>query len=80
MVEKFKIEKFNRTNFSLWKLKMMAVLGKNNYLEAIDKRPIEIIDENKWNEMDENAMSNIHLALADNVLSSTEEKKIAKEI
>ncbi|KAA0067282.1 hypothetical protein E6C27_scaffold418G001030 [Cucumis melo var. makuwa] len=80
MAAKFEIEKFNETNFSLWKLKMKAVLRKDNCLEAIDKRPAEITDDNKWNEMDGNAMANIHLALADNVLSSIEEKKTAKEI
>ncbi|TYK16527.1 hypothetical protein E5676_scaffold21G003420 [Cucumis melo var. makuwa] len=80
MMTKFKIEKFNGTNFSLWKLKMKAISRKDNCLEAIDKRPAEITDDNKWNEMDGNAMANIHLALADNVLSSIEEKKIAKEI
>ncbi|GJU80528.1 hypothetical protein Tco_1282893 [Tanacetum coccineum] len=34
----------------------------------------------KWDEMDGNAIANLHLALADGVLSSIEEKKRAKEI
>ena len=55
-------------------------MRKDNCLEAMDKRQVEITYDNKWNEMDENAMANIHLALADNVLSSIEEKKTAKEI
>ncbi|KAA0026163.1 Gag-Pol [Cucumis melo var. makuwa] len=80
MAAKFEIEKFNGTNFSLWTLKMKVVLRNDNCLEAIDKGPAEITDDNKWNEMDGNAMENIHLALADNVLSSIKEKKIAKEI
>ncbi|KAL0561700.1 hypothetical protein IC582_002140 [Cucumis melo] len=80
MAAKFEIEKFNETNFSLWTLNTKAVLRKDNCLEAIDKGPAEITDDNKWNEMDGNAMENIHLALADNVLSSIKEKKISKEI
>ncbi|KAA0061179.1 Gag-Pol [Cucumis melo var. makuwa] len=80
MAVHFEIEKFNETNFSLWKLKMKVVLRKDNCLEVVDKRPAEIIDDSKWNEMDGNATANIHLALADNVLSSIEEKKTAKEI
>ncbi|TYK21892.1 polyprotein [Cucumis melo var. makuwa] len=46
----------------------------------MDKRQVEITYDNKWNEMDGNAMANIHLALADNVLSSIKEKKTALEI
>ncbi|GKA08884.1 hypothetical protein Tco_0688215 [Tanacetum coccineum] len=47
---------------------------------AIGERPAEVTDDNKWDEMDGNAVVNLHLALADGVLSSIEEKKSAKEI
>ncbi|KAE8733040.1 Detected protein of unknown function [Hibiscus syriacus] len=80
MVTKFDIEKFNGRNFSLWKFKMKAILRKNGYLATISERPVDFIDDNKWIEMDGNAMTNFHLALADEVLSSIEEKKTAKEI
>ena len=39
-----------------------------------------ITNDNKWNEMDGNAIADLHLALADVMLSSVEEKKTAKEI
>ena len=48
---------------------MWAILRKNNCLEAIKERSTEIIDD-KWNEMDNNAIAYLHLALADGVLSS----------
>ncbi|KAK9145061.1 hypothetical protein Sjap_004964 [Stephania japonica] len=80
MATKFKIEKFNGSNFSLWKLKMKAILRKDNCLAAISERPADFEDNAKWNEMDENAIANLHLSLADGVLSSIEEKKTAKEI
>ena len=32
---KFEIEKFNGNNFGLWKMKMNAILRKENCLEAI---------------------------------------------
>ncbi|KAL5763276.1 hypothetical protein ACOSP7_019540 [Xanthoceras sorbifolium] len=80
MAAKFEIEKFNGSNFSLWKLKIKAILRKDNCLAAISKRPVEFTDDNKWNEIDENAIANLHLALADGVLSSIEEKKTAKDI
>ena len=38
-----------------------------------------IIDDAKWNKMDDNAITYLHLALADKVLSSVEEKKTAKK-
>ncbi|KAH9784261.1 hypothetical protein KPL71_009581 [Citrus sinensis] len=50
-------------------MKMKAVLRKNNCLAAIGERPMEITDD-KWNEIDGNAISDLHLALADGVLSS----------
>jgi len=79
MAAKYEIEKFNGNNFSLWKMKMKAVLRKNNCLAAIGERPMEITDD-KWNEIDGNAISDLHLALADGVLSSVAEKNTAKEI
>ncbi|KAE8686001.1 hypothetical protein F3Y22_tig00111088pilonHSYRG00304 [Hibiscus syriacus] len=80
MARKFDIEKFNGRNFSLWKLKMKAILRKDGCLAAINERPVDFAYDIKWNEMDGNAMANFHLALADEVLSSIEEKKTAKEI
>ena len=38
------------------------------------------ITNDKWNEIDGNIISDLHLALADRVLSSVVEKKTAKEI
>ncbi|KAH9802840.1 retrovirus-related pol polyprotein from transposon TNT 1-94-like protein [Citrus sinensis] len=60
-------------------MKMKAVLRKNNCLAAIGERPMEITDD-KWNEIDGNAISDLHLALADGVLSSVAKKNTAKEI
>jgi len=34
----------------------------------------------KWSEMNEDAMADLYLSIADGVLSSIEEKKTAKEI
>ncbi|KAL5846244.1 hypothetical protein ACOSQ3_009768 [Xanthoceras sorbifolium] len=80
MAAKFEIKKFNGSNFLLWKLKIKAILRKDNCLAAISERSVEFIDDNKWNEIDGNAIANLHLALANRVLSSIEEKKTAKKI
>ena len=80
MAAKYEIKKFNENNFLLWKIKMKTILRKNNCLVAIGERPTEITNDDKWNETDVNAISDLHLALADGVLSSVVEKKTAKEI
>ncbi|KAJ6885640.1 hypothetical protein NC651_026314 [Populus alba x Populus x berolinensis] len=80
MTAKYEIERFKGSNFSLWKMRIKAILRKDNCLAAIGDRPAEIIDNAKWNEMDANVIANIHLALADEVLSSVVKKKTAKEI
>ncbi|GJX00333.1 retrovirus-related pol polyprotein from transposon TNT 1-94 [Tanacetum coccineum] len=59
---------------------MKAILRKDKCLAAIGERPAEVTDYSKWDEMDGNAIANLHLALAGGVLSSIEEKKNAKEI
>ena len=80
MAAKYKIEKFNGNNFSLWKMKMKVVLRKNNCLATIGERSMEMTDDVKWNEMDGNAIADLHMVLANKVLSSVAEKKTAKEI
>ena len=80
MAAKYEIKRFNGSNFSLWKMRIKTILRKDNCLAAIRYRPAQITDNAKWNEMDGNAIANIHLALADKVLSSVVEKKTAKEI
>ena len=79
MAAKYEIQKFNESNFSLWKMRIKAVLRKDNCLATIGERPTRTTDE-KWEEIDGNAIANLHLALADEVLSSIAEKKSAKEI
>ncbi|GJW07407.1 gag-pol polyprotein [Tanacetum coccineum] len=80
MATKFKIKKFNGNNFSLWKLKMKAILRNDKCLATIGERPTDFTYDSKWDEMDGNAIANLYLALAYGVLSSIEEKKSAKEI
>ena len=78
-MKKYEIEKFNGNNFSLWKMKIKAILRKNNYLATIEERRMEITDDARCNEMDGNVIADLHLTLVDDVLSSVEKKKIAKK-
>nr|GEV81204.1 retrovirus-related Pol polyprotein from transposon TNT 1-94 [Tanacetum cinerariifolium] len=59
MAAKFEIEKFNRNNFSLWKLKMKAILTKDKCLAVIGERPAEVTDDSKWDEIDGNDIAKL---------------------
>jgi len=58
---------------------MKAILRKDNCLAAIEEKPVGITDQ-KWKEIDNNVIANLHLALVDTILSSIAEKTTAKEI
>ena len=60
-------------------MKMKVVLRKYNCLTTIGEKPIELIDD-KWKEIDGNTISDLYLALEDEILSNVAEKKTAKEI
>ncbi|GJS30615.1 hypothetical protein Tco_0491235 [Tanacetum coccineum] len=42
-----------------------AILRKDKCLAAIGERPAEVTNDSKWDDMDENAIANLHLTLAD---------------
>ena len=80
MATKYEIEKFNGLNFFLWKMKMRAILRKNKFLEAIGKRPKEITDDKKWEEINDNVVADLHLAISYGILSSMNEKMTIAKI
>ena len=57
MAARYEIQKFNGSNFSLWKLKIKAIMRKDNCVTAIEGN-IGITDE-KWKEIDDNAVANL---------------------
>ncbi|GJX14349.1 hypothetical protein Tco_0206107 [Tanacetum coccineum] len=61
-------------------LKMKDILRKDKCLETIGERSAEVTDDSKWDEMEGNAIANLHLVFTNGVLSSIKEKKSAKEI
>ena len=67
----FDIEKFDSIgNFNLWQIKMRAVLiqkGLKKVLIGKEKMPSNLIEEQK-EEMDDKALTVIHLCLFDGVL------------
>lgn len=79
MVAKCKIEKFNGSKYSIWKLTIKEILRNDNCQDAIEGKPTNVINE-RWTKMGENVVINLHIAMANLVLSSVAEKKTAKEI
>ena len=66
---RFEIEKFDsETNFNLWQVRMMAILVQNG-LKKVDtrKRPKKL-NQTKWEELDEKALTAIQLCLVNIVL------------
>ena len=79
MAMEFEIEKFNGSNFGMWKMKMKAILRKENCLETISER-LENVEDKKWEQMDGNVVANLHLVVANSILSSISELQLTKEI
>ena len=75
---KLDIEKFDRnTNFSLWQVKMKAILiqnGVHKALEGDERKPIGLSGA-KWEEMDAKTISAIQLCLSNEVL-----REVVKEV
>ena len=49
-------------------MKMKVVLRKSNCLATIEERLTKITDDDKWNEIDNNAIANLHIPLSNKVL------------
>jgi len=47
MAAKYEIERFNGSNFSLWKMRIKTILRKDNCLAAIGDRPAKITNNAK---------------------------------
>jgi hypothetical protein len=80
---KLNIEKFDRnTNFSLWHVKIKAILiqnGVHKALEGDERKPIGL-SEAKWEEMDAKAFSAIQFSLSNEVLREVVEEVTSKGI
>ena len=77
---RFEIEKFNgKNNFEIWKVKMYDLLVQQGMAKALlgkSKQPYTMTDD-EWSELDERALSDIQLCLADYVLFNIMSEKTA---
>jgi len=71
MSSKFDIERFDgKTSFALWQVRMAAILSTLGIKDAIYGREEADADmtDKKWKEIDDKALSTIHLCLSDATL------------
>ena len=78
---KMEVEKFNGSNFELWKLKMEDLLEDRDLWEAasLDVRPA-MISQPDWELKDRKAKGLIRLCLADSVLLNVLDEKTANSL
>ena len=77
---KFDVEKFDRKiNFSLWHVRMLAILVQNGIQKALGVRPDGMTDT-RWEEMDEKARSTIQLSLTNEVFWEVISEKTTKSL
>jgi hypothetical protein len=78
---KFDYEKFDRkVNFALWQVKMRVVLTRDGVQTALlgkANKPSSIKDD-EFDDMDEKALSTIHLSLLNEVLREVISEKTSK--
>jgi hypothetical protein len=69
---KFDIEKFDgTTSFALWQIRMKAILSNLGVKAALTGRPKDLegdVNDKKWEEMDDKALSTIQLCVSDSTL------------
>ncbi|MFQ6660850.1 hypothetical protein Gotur_029216 [Gossypium turneri] len=66
---RFEIEKFDgETNFNLWQVRMMTILVQTGLKKVVTRKKPENLNQTEWEELDEKALSTIHLCLANTVL------------
>ena len=83
MSGKYEIEKFNRKiNFGLWQVKMRAILVGKQCVKALlgKSKKLESMTEERFDEMDEKALSLIQLSLSDEVLREVLKEETAAGI
>ena len=76
---RFEIDKFNgKNNFEIWKVKMYDLLVQQGVAKALlgkAKQPYTMTD-NEWSDINERALSGIHLCLADDVFLTSCQRKL----
>ncbi|MFQ6641379.1 hypothetical protein Gotur_014790 [Gossypium turneri] len=66
---RFEIEKFDGvTNFNIWQLQIMAILVQTGLKKVIIEKKPENLNQTKWEELNEEALSAIQLCLTNTVL------------
>ncbi|MBA0671122.1 hypothetical protein Goklo_029604 [Gossypium klotzschianum] len=76
---RFEIEKFDgETNFNLRQVQTMAILVQTGLKKIVTGKKPENLNQTKWEELDEKALSTIQLCLTNIVLQEVLMEKIVE--
>ncbi|XP_058226165.1 salt tolerance receptor-like cytoplasmic kinase 1 [Rhododendron vialii] len=73
--EKYKIEKFNGTNYGFWKMQMEDILYQKDLYHPISGTKPESIKQADWDILDRKALGTVRLSLAPSVASNIAKEK-----
>ena len=79
-LERIEIEKFNGTNFELWKLKMEDMLLDRDLWTTVSGNKPSGMKQEDWNLVDQKARGMIWLSLVDYVLLNIYEEKTSHSL
>lgn len=78
--KRLEVEKFNGTNFNLWKLKMEDMIIDRDLWETVSSLKPTTMAQANWDLKDQKAKGLIRLSLVDSVLLNVHEEKTTKDI
>jgi len=78
--ERIEVEKFNGSNFKLWKLKMEDMLINRDIWEAISDVKFAAMSQDDWDFKYHKAKGIVRLCLVDSILLNVHEEKIVKDL
>jgi len=72
---RIEVEKFNGTNFELWKLKIEDMLVDRDLWESVNGTKLAVMSQANWYLKDRKAKGLIRLSLVDSILLNVHEEK-----
>ena len=81
VASKFEVTRFDRTgNFGLWQTRVKDLMAQQGILKALSDKKLVTVDDDKWEDMQAQAVTTIRLCLSDqimyHVMDETSPKKI----
>ncbi|MCO5553333.1 hypothetical protein L7F22_006854 [Adiantum nelumboides] len=78
--EDYYIRKFDGTNFTIWKQRLMDVLVNKGLAVSLKERKEGVYKDDQWEELDARARATIHLHLGESIFFTVMDKTTAFEL